>query len=306
MASTRPRARHPAPPGRRRRPARGSADQGRHHRLRAAVGRGHVGSAQLGAARGDHPRLQRLRPPGHPRPQDPQGDAQPGDLVEGDRRDHVGGEAPRGRQVPRRLAVHGQGRQGHLRPRAGPDQEDDRPGQPRQDQERRGDGRPHRPLQDRRPLPALRRAPHRARDAVGEGDTREGRRVDAGASDRDRPLQARQVGPQAGAPARPQRRLLGAEAGLQVRPDPDHPRAGHPDRGADLGRRRHHQGGPARSDGRDQQVGAGAHRHLPDPPHRHAAARPGRAGRPQPVHRRAGAAGRQPRAPTWTRSSSTC
>ena len=108
------------------------------------------------------------------------------------------------------------------------------------------------------------------------------------------PYKLRQVGPQAGAPAGPQRRLLGAEAGLQVRPDPDHPGSGHPDRRADLRRRGHHQGGPPGPDGRDQQVGTGAHRHLADPAHRHAAARPGRAQWPQSLHRRAGAAGREP------------
>jgi peptide/nickel transport system substrate-binding protein len=36
----------------------------------------------------------------------------------------------------------------------------------------------------------------------------------------------------------------GPEARLQVRPGPDHPGAGHPDRRADVGRRRHHQGVP--------------------------------------------------------------
>ena len=71
---------------------------------------------------------------------------------------------------------------------------------------------------------------------------------------RDRALQAREVEQEAGAPARPQRRLLGPQAGLQVRARADHPRAGHADRRAHLGWRRRHQGGAARSDGRHQQV----------------------------------------------------
>src|SRR5262245_5219276 len=77
----------------------------------------------------------------------------------------------------------------------------------------------------------------------------------AGEPPRDRALQARQVDEEAGAPARPQRRLLGSEARLQVRARPDHSRTGHPDRRAHLGRRRRDQGGAARSDGRHQQVG---------------------------------------------------
>ena len=104
-----------------------------------------------------------------------------------------------------------------------------------------------------------------------------------------------------------QRRLLGAQARLQVRAHPDHPRAGHPDRRADLGRRGHHQGGAARPDGRDQQVGPGAHRRP-----RRSCARPciqldqaGRVG-PEPVPGQARAAGRQPRRRHRRRSSSTC
>ena len=89
--------------------------------------------------------------------------------------------------------VHRQGRQGHLRPRAGPDEEDDRARQPRQDQERRGRGRPHRPLQDRRALPALRRAAHRAGDAVREGDQEKGHEWMQEQPDRHRALQAREV-----------------------------------------------------------------------------------------------------------------
>ena len=166
-----------------------------------------------------------------------------------------------------------------LRPRAEPREEADRAGQPRQDQERRGRGRLHGPLQDRRALPALRGAAHRPGHAVREGDQGEGPRVDAGEPDRHRALQAGQVEPEAGAPAGAQRRLLGAQAGLQVRARPHHPRAGHPDRRADLGRRGHHQGGPARPDGRHQQVGPGAHRDVADPAHGHAPARPGRAQR---------------------------
>ena len=57
-ASRRPRARA----------ARGDAcpDEGRHARLRPPVGHRQLGPAQLGAPRGDHPRLPRLRPPGRP------------------------------------------------------------------------------------------------------------------------------------------------------------------------------------------------------------------------------------------------
>ncbi len=71
-----------------------------------------------------------------------------------------------------------------------PENKLDRPRQPRQDQERGGRGRPHRALQDRRPLSALRRAAHRPGDAVREGHQGEGPRVDAGEPDRHRALQA--------------------------------------------------------------------------------------------------------------------
>ena len=156
--------------------------------------------------------------------------------------------------------LHRQGRQGHLRPRARSRQEDDRARQPRQDQERGGDGRLHGALQDRRPLSALRGAPHRAGDAVREGDAREGRRVDGREPGRHRALQAGEVEPEAGPSPRPQRRLLGSQALLQVPPHPDHPREGHRDRRAALRRRGHHQGGAAGPDGRHRQVGRGAHR----------------------------------------------
>ena len=198
------------------------------------------------------------------------------------------------REVPRRHAVRRQGRQGQLRPGAEPREQAHRARQPRQDQERGGRGRPHRALQDRRALPALRRAAHRARDAVREGHEGEGPRVDAGQPGRHRALQAREVDEEAGARAGAQRRLLGAQARLQERAHPHHPRAGHPDRRAGLRRRGHHQGGAARPDGRDQQVGPGPHGHLADPAHGHDPARPGRALGPQPVPGQARAAGRQP------------
>ena len=57
-----------------------------------------------------------------------------------------------------------QGREGDVRARAESREQAHRARQPRQDQERRGRRRPHRALQDRRPVSALRRAPHRAGD----------------------------------------------------------------------------------------------------------------------------------------------
>ena len=198
-----------------------------------------------------------------------------------------------------------QGRQGHLRPRAEPREQAHRPRQPRQDQERRGGGRRDGAVQDGRPLPALRRAAHGAGDAVREGDQGEGPRVAAGQPRRHRPLQAHEVVQEAGALPDAERGLLGTQARLQVRPHPDHPRAGHPDRRADLGGRRHHQGGAARPDGRDQQVRA-----RPGPrPRRSCARRSCSSTRPAARARtpsRTSACGR-PR--TWpstsTRSSST-
>jgi hypothetical protein len=67
--------------------------------------------------------------------------------------DHLGGEAPPGRQVPRREPLHRAGRQGVVRARPRSRQEDAAPRQPPEDQERRGGGRPDRPLQDRRRVP---------------------------------------------------------------------------------------------------------------------------------------------------------
>ncbi len=163
-----------------------------------------------------------------------QGRPEPRAVVEERRRHHLGGQAAQRREIPRRHAVLRQGRQGHVRPRAESREQAHRARQPRQDQERRGRRRPHRPLQDRRPLPAVRRAPHRPGDAVREGHPREGPRVDAGEPRRYRPVQAREVEQEARAPPAAQRRLLGAQAGLQVRPHPDHPGAGHPDCRVDL------------------------------------------------------------------------
>ena len=289
-----------AAPTRRRRP-----DQGRHRRLRAAERRPELGSPQLGPAREHHPRLQRLRSPRRARPQDGQGGPEPRRVVARSGRYDLGGEAPEGREVPRRHAVRREGRQGHLRARAEPREQAHRPRQPRQDQERRGRGRPHRAVQDGRPLPALRRAPHRPGDAVGEGDPGEGPRVDAGQPGGHRALQAPEVEQEAGAPPRAERRLLGPEARLQVRAHPDHPGAGHPDRRADLGRRRHHQGGAPRPDGRDQQVRA-----RPGPRRRRSCARRSssstrRAARAR-TPSRTSACGRPPTWPsTSTRSSST-
>ena len=110
------------------------------------------GIPQLGPPREHHPRLQRLRPPGRARSQNRQGGPEPRGVVEGHRRHDLGGQAPQGREVPRRHAVRRQGRQGHLRPRAEPREQAHGPRQPRQDQERRGGGRP-RPCGSRRTGP---------------------------------------------------------------------------------------------------------------------------------------------------------
>ena len=81
-------------------------DQGRHPRLRAAERRPELGSPQLGAPREHHPRLPRLRSPGRARPQDRQGGPEPRGVVEERGRHDLGGQAPEGREVPRRHAVH--------------------------------------------------------------------------------------------------------------------------------------------------------------------------------------------------------
>ena len=124
--------------------------------------------------------------------------------------------------------------------------------------------------------------------------------MDAGQPGRHRALQAREVEQEAGPPPAAQRRLLGPEARVQVRPHPDHPRAGHADRRAHLRRRRRHQGRAARPDGRDQQVGPGAHLDVADPAHGDASSST-RPAAPDRTRSRTSACGRPRTSPsTWT------
>src|SRR5256884_4634121 len=208
----RARAPRPRPVRSRRR-----ADERRHRRVRDPVRHAELGPAELRAPRVHHPRLSRLRSSRGARSQDGQGRPESRHRVAEPRRHHLGGQAAPRREVPRRDSLYGAGREGVVRPRPRPREEADGARQPRPDQERRDPRRPQRPLQDRRPVPAFRRAAGRAGHAVREGNQGEGARVDAGEPDRHRPVQARQVDEKAGAPPRPQRRLLGAEARVQVR-----------------------------------------------------------------------------------------
>ena len=164
----------------------------------------------------------------------------------------------------------------------------------------------HGALQDRRPVPALRRAAHRARHAVRQGDAGEGPRVDAGEPGRHRALQARRWN-------RKQDHLLvrnddywGPKPAFKYVSVRIIPEKATQIAELRLRRRGHHQGGAAGSDGRHQQVGPGPHGHLADPAHGHDPARSGRAHR-APTRSRTSACGRPPTwRSTWTRSSSTC
>ena len=188
------------------RPRRGGRcpgpDQGRHHRLRPAERRAELGSPELGAAREHHPRLPRLRPPRRARPQDGEGGAEP--RASWKALDDTTWEV----KLRRSVKFH------DGTPFAAKDVKAtfDRVLNPENKLTARGNHakiksvevrrRLHRPLQDRRPLPALRRAPHRPGDAVREGDQGEGPRVDAGQPRGHRALQAREVEQEAGAPPR--------------------------------------------------------------------------------------------------------
>ena len=157
------------------------------------------------------------------------------DLLEGRRPDDLGVQAARGREIPRRLGLHGRGREvlDRAHPdRVGPEPDDDlRP--PRQG----GEGRrpAHGPRRHRRAGADAAERLHPPVHRLGEG----GRRPDQGerqrrlqfrqGGDRHRPVPVRLLDAEGGARARALRRLLArrlavAEGGAQGDPERFRPR----------------------------------------------------------------------------------
>ena len=138
----------------------------------------------------------------------------PGRELEADRRHGVGVQAAQGRDLARRLAVHGRRRDLHLRARAQRAQQPLELRRRRQGQDGQEDRRPHRP--HLRGLGGA-HAPQRALQPPDRVEEARRGRQDRGlqlrqGGDRHRPLQARQVHAGRSHRVRAQRRLLGRQA----------------------------------------------------------------------------------------------